>query len=456
MTDMDWQAFGAEHPGLLLLAVFLTAFAESLAFIGLVVPGVVMLVVLAGAAQWAGVSVWLLLSAGFFGALIGDVLSFYWGAHRREGIWAASYLKRYQPWLQRGTVFFERWGWASILVGRFVGPVRPVMPAVAGVLGMSARRFWVVDLLACVAWAPVYLLPGYLAGQLVDVLPEVSWPLFVLLLIGGSALALMVYFLQAPQRWSFSAKSVRLLGCSLAVLLLLLTLGAWLRWWPVEAVHIAIAQSRLPMLTRAMQWITQLGDAVLLAPFGVCVGVILAWRFSSPFAIRWLGQLCLGLTIYTTLKWVLGVPRPELIAGLSVALPNGPSDPAFPSGHTWMSWLMWLGLVMWVPWPKGRARQSLIVVAGLIAVCISCSRLYLGVHWWPDVMAGATGAFLQALLVRHYVFGAGVHFRRDAEGKADLGVNLLEPIRGLGARNLALVLLLAWSVCVLVVTFARF
>lgn len=456
MMDMNWQAFGAEHPSVLLLAVFLTAFAESLAFVGLVVPGVVVLVVLAGAAQWAGISVWLLLSVGFLGALIGDVLSFYWGARYRDGIWAVSYLKRYQSWLQRGTAFFERWGWASILVGRFVGPVRPIMPVVAGVLGMPPRRFWLVDVLACVAWAPAYLLPGYLAGQVVGVLPAVSWPLAALFALFGTVLMAMVYFLQVPERWSFAGKPTRYLAYASGVVFGLMAVGTLLHWWSVEVVHNALATSRLPALTVFMRWLTHLGDAVILAPFGLCVGLILYWRFSLSLALRWFLQLLLGLLFYTGLKWILGVPRPDPALGLSVALQASPFDPAFPSGHTWMSWLIWLGLVMWVPWPQGRIRKSLVLIGGCFALGISCSRLYLGVHWWPDVMASAVGALLQALLARHYFFGGGGRLPGIGFLTNDVVVNLPEQMRGAGARNLALMLMLAWSVCAVMVFLLRF
>lgn len=423
MMSFDWHSVAVKHPGLLLLGVFLVAFAESLAFVGLVVPGVVALVLLAGAAQWAGVSVWLLLAAGFLGALIGDVLSFHWGARKREGIWEAPYLARYQPWLLRGAAFFERWGWASILVGRFVGPVRPVVPVVAGVLGMPARRFWLVDLLACLGWAPVYLLPGYWAGQAVSLVPHLSWPLLWLLLawvatMVALALALSrVRNLESPLVWVV-----------LLVILGLCCLGVVYDWWSVATVHEAIVEARVAALDPYVSLLTHCGDTVIVAAYGLCVALILRAYFSVRLAFDWLCQLAIGGMVFWVAKRVFAIPRPDAALLL---------DPAFPSGHTWMSMLIAFGLVMWIPWPQGLVRRQVVACAVILAGSIAFSRLYLGVHWWTDVLASILGALLQASIARQYVF-------REV-------VNLKGALIGASARNLALFLAAAWLVCSVVV-----
>lgn len=456
MTNLNWHMLGAEHPVWLLIAIFLTAFAESLAFVGLVVPGVVMLVVLGGAAQFAGISLWSLLAVGFLGALIGDVLSYYWGTQRRDGIWEAPYLRRYHPWLLRGADFFQRWGWASIFVGRFVGPVRPVVPVVAGVLGMPARQFWLVDLLACLCWAPVYLLPGYWAGQLVRFLPSFPRPLMALGLCWALTLALLLFLLTDQRRlWRQNCVSL-----ALALGFCVLMIGSIGQWWPISGVHAALSGSRLASLDQFALFVTHCGDVGVLATFALVVSVILAWRFSGTMALQWLCQLALGLVIFWGLKWLLKVPRPEGVLLL---------DPAFPSGHTWLAVLTWSGLALWLPWPQGRVRQIVLVLGGIFAVSIAYSRLYLGVHWWPDVFAGIMGALLQSILAARYVNWRYV-VRSDRERLAhrpgvapivsphldepqgnherELGDKTNNVLFGSSARNLALLLGLAWCLVV--------
>ncbi|WP_197910446.1 DedA family protein [Desulfosarcina ovata] len=70
-----------------------------------------------------------------------------------------------------GAAFFKRHGSKSVLFGRFVGPVRPVIPVVAGMLGMQPRQFFIVNVLLAVGWALAYVLPGVFFGTS----PAVAW-----------------------------------------------------------------------------------------------------------------------------------------------------------------------------------------------------------------------------------------------------------------------------------------
>jgi len=56
----------------------------------------------------------------------------------------------------------------SVVVGRFIGPVRPVIPLVAGAMGMQLPLFLAVNVSSALLWSPVYILPGYLLGAAVD------------------------------------------------------------------------------------------------------------------------------------------------------------------------------------------------------------------------------------------------------------------------------------------------
>jgi len=57
----------------------------------------------------------------------------------------------------------------TILVGRFVGPTRPLVPMVAGMLDLPVTKFIVPNLLGCLFWPPIYFLPGILAGAAIDI-----------------------------------------------------------------------------------------------------------------------------------------------------------------------------------------------------------------------------------------------------------------------------------------------
>ena len=53
----------------------------------------------------------------------------------------------------------------GIFVGRFIGPVRALLPLVAGSLGMQIKKFILIELISGFFWVSVYILPGYFAGK---------------------------------------------------------------------------------------------------------------------------------------------------------------------------------------------------------------------------------------------------------------------------------------------------
>lgn len=160
--------------------VFSVAMLESLAVIGLVIPGVAIMFTigaLIGSGSLNFVSSTLYAAAG---ASVGDALSFALGWHYKEKIVHLTFLKPHQNLLKKGHVFFEKYGVYSILIGRFIGPVRAIVPLVAGILGMPIKQYIPINILASMLWAPAYLLPGFLLTSAIYSLPKewvAFWPL---------------------------------------------------------------------------------------------------------------------------------------------------------------------------------------------------------------------------------------------------------------------------------------
>ena len=57
----------------------------------------------------------------------------------------------------------------TILIGRFVGPTRPLVPMVAGMLDLPVAKFMLPNIIGCLLWPPLYFLPGILAGAAIDI-----------------------------------------------------------------------------------------------------------------------------------------------------------------------------------------------------------------------------------------------------------------------------------------------
>ncbi|MFK0569673.1 DedA family protein [Endozoicomonas sp.] len=176
--------------------IAIVACLESLVVVGIVLPGIAMLFALAAIAGAAGSAVYPILLWAFLGAIIGDGVSFllgYFCHDRVRGWWP---FNRHPQWLERGEAFFQRYGILSVVIGRFVGPVRPVIPAIAGMMGMRPGYFFSVNFISALAWAPVYLLPGYLAGAALQWRDQISDQLLAALMVLGLGLLglLVIWF----------------------------------------------------------------------------------------------------------------------------------------------------------------------------------------------------------------------------------------------------------------------
>ncbi len=151
------------HPLLLWLLVFSVACSESLALVGLLVPGTVLMLALAVIATASAAQLALSLSAALAGAIVGDWLSYALGWHYRHQLdsWP-----RLGTQLHRARRFFARYGALGVFCARFIGPLRPLVPLVAGACAMPRRKFIIANVSSALLWSAAYLLPGSLWQQL--------------------------------------------------------------------------------------------------------------------------------------------------------------------------------------------------------------------------------------------------------------------------------------------------
>ena len=177
---LEWVSANPHWAGLI---VFLMAFAESLAVVGMVVPGVAVMFAVgaligAGALDFQTMVLWAVL-----GAVAGDGLSFWLGKrYQRQltGLWP---FNKHPAMLEKGMAFFQRYGGKSVAIGRFFGPVRAVIPLVAGMMNMSAGAFLFANVISALVWAPAYLLPGMAFGASMELASEVALRLVILLVV---------------------------------------------------------------------------------------------------------------------------------------------------------------------------------------------------------------------------------------------------------------------------------
>ena len=420
--------------------VFLIALAESLAIVGMVVPGVVMMFA-AGALIGAGaVDFWPMYWLAVAGAVAGDGLSFWLGRalqDRVTGIWPFS---RHPESLERGVEFFRRYGGKSVAIGRFFGPVRAVIPLVAGMLSMPPWRFVLANVASALAWAVAYLAPGIVFGASLELASEVAFrlvglvlALVILLWFAGWAghriflriqplsSELVQWLLRRQERPGMAGRMAAALAdpdhpearglavlagvLVLATIVFGLLLGGVLGTAPFAGADRFVGEwlssLRTPVADHLMVLLTAPGDSWWLAL--VALAVFAALRIDDRrSAWYWMAAVAFAFVAPMLVKFALQVPRPHT--------PEGYSQWGFPSAHALRTVVIYgfLAVVASSLSPAG-SRWPYYLVAMLMAVLVGFSRVYLGVHWLSDVLGGVVLGLL-------WVAALGIAYRHHPHG----------------------------------------
>ncbi len=143
----------------------LITFGESLVVIGAFFPATALMILAGSLAAVGLLDPAQLLFWCIAGAVGGDAVSFWLG--RAAGPRGARHrlLRPHRRSVARARLFIRRYGVLSILICRFLGPVRAVLPTIAGMMSMGHQRFQVANVVSALVWVPVMLAPGYLATR---------------------------------------------------------------------------------------------------------------------------------------------------------------------------------------------------------------------------------------------------------------------------------------------------
>lgn len=150
------------------LVVFLFAAGESLAVIGAFVPATVVLIAMGALIGVSGIEFWPVWVGTAAGAVAGDLISYWFGLRFKDQARKVWPLSRYPNMYERGESFFRKWGPWSLFIGRFFGPVRGMVPLVAGVFEMPFVLFLLANIASAMIWAFALLAPGFAALQMIQ------------------------------------------------------------------------------------------------------------------------------------------------------------------------------------------------------------------------------------------------------------------------------------------------
>ncbi|MFJ7436496.1 DedA family protein [Methylorubrum thiocyanatum] len=136
------------------------AFCESLAVLSLLVPATAILLGVGALIGSSDLPFWPMVIGAGIGAGLGDWVSYEVGFYYKDGIKRLWPMSRHPEMTAKAEGFLRRWGAGAILIGRFIGPARAVVPLVAGSFGLRRIPFQLANWSSAFVWAFVLLAPG--------------------------------------------------------------------------------------------------------------------------------------------------------------------------------------------------------------------------------------------------------------------------------------------------------
>ena len=407
--------------------IFLISFLESVVFLGAVVPGT-LLILFAGFASAQGIlDISDLIWFAAVGASLGDVVSFYLG---NKGV---RFFNVENKLLRTSKKFFKAHGGKSLLLGKFSGPLRSMVPFVAGLSHMPLKPFLFWNIASAFLWATSLLLLGYFFGSAIDSLE--FWitrtGVFILALL---FLAVVLWFIikqsdvffnhlkrlgvfiadklavsPAVQRFTshhtllfqFIARRLkRHAFTGLPLSMICLVLG--LTWFTVFGLTTKVINSDTIVnfditvahflnsypsdgLTVFFFWITELGSgAVIILGTLVTAGILLLRYRQSYLLPLFVTLLGTELSVYL-MKMFVQRDRFEF-----TTLNYTENIFSFPSEHAALAVALYgfIAYVLLRVTYNWRKRIIIIFWITLLILGIGLSQLYLKVHFLSDVLGG--------------------------------------------------------------------
>lgn len=413
------------HPNFAYITIFLVSLTESLFLMGLIVPGSTIMIGIGAILATAELNIKIVLILAIVGAILGDGISFWIGRYYNEKIKNIWPFYKHPHFFKKGEKFFNKHGNKSIIIARFVGPVRPIVPAIAGMLNMSPLHFTLINIISAIGWAFAYLLPGYFLGTSIAVIGTISvrlaiiifivllflWILFnISIKIVSYAQNILPFQIEKLRRFSLiysekrSALSKVLLflfgkqsrddplfvmltfSSLISVFITIIILIDVLIKGPINSLNISInhffQSIRVLWVDNLFVCITSIGDFSVVVMLALAVLLILIIKRCYITAAFWGITFAGGIIIENILKWLLHLPRP-------VNIYEGVTSFSFPSGHVTRVtvFLIFLAILLSIN-SKTIFRWLSFTISLFIIFFIALSRLYLGVHWFSDVLGG--------------------------------------------------------------------
>ncbi|KTD60208.1 Legionella secretion system protein Y [Legionella sainthelensi] len=430
----DWLQ---QNPHWSLFITFLISLTESLAIIGSIVPGSVTMTAIGILAGSGIMRVDLTLLAAILGAVAGDSLSYALGYYYSEQLIDMWPFKKYPKWLQYGKDFFKAHGGKSVLVGRFVGPLRSIIPVIAGILHMKQWHFLVANVLSAIGWSLLYVMPGVVLGAASHELStENATHLFLLILIllagiwlislifkwlikqlnsflklslhnlwlkfKNNSLLASVYQALTPknEKDHYPTASLVLIAffciISFTILLGLTIKTSWLSYINLP-IYLFFQSFNTTTLKVFFIFCTQLTSTITIVSFFIISTCWFIYQKKISTLIYLLSLITFNCLLILLLKFFVYVPRPT---GILVVMP----DSSFPAINIEIATALYGFILFYIKSTYDLFTNVLKSIMYALLGLSGLGAIYLGDYWFTDIIAsyfaGAAICLVHCLVYR--------------------------------------------------------
>lgn len=383
------------------LVILLAALLETAPLFGMLIPGQLIIVIGGLLVKLKILEIGDVILIAALGAIIGDCIAFYLG-HRYGYSFITKFGKYFflkeERFNKIKPLITENLG-KTLIVGRFNSLTRALAPFLAGASKITFLKFLTYNIIGGFCWSVVFVVIGYLFGASYETLaPRLGH--YVLLATIISIILIYIYKYLDRNKHIFAHYHLYALVINISSLLLFAKLiedvlsQKIITKWDIWLNQIMSTYWQ-PLLNKIMLNITDIGSPSVLIILSTILLVYLLFQKKIYYSLLLLFSMAGGLVLELLMKYIIQRPRP--LDGLLTI-----SSYSFPSGHAIMS-LIFFSLIIYFfrdSFHNNNLKKLFLSCNIILIFLISFSRVYLGVHWLSDILAGwLLGLFWLTLII---------------------------------------------------------
>lgn len=389
-----------EHGGYAFL--FLSTVIEGVPIIGQFIPGHTIVLISGFLAKLDILNIYVVSVIVVFSAMVGDFIGFSLG--RKYGFESltrfGSYFSIKKEYLDKVLNLVRTNTIKTIILGRFSPVTRTLSPFIVGASGIDVKRFWLYDFISVLIWSTVSLAIGYIFGASYHQVSVVFGKYILISILVG---VFMIWF------YRFINKQFHIFAKYELITLCLNLFGLYLFFKTIQdaltdkvfLLELDLYVNNFFQMNATDFWLDFMNIVTnIFSPLpltAICLVWLLYFIHQKKYHYVIITSLSLGGGYILTflIKNIVLRIRPENAAIIETGY-------SFPSGHA-VTATIFFAIVIYFFVLRVRSivlRELLVVACVFIALLVSFSRVYLGVHWLSDVFAGiGLGLFWVTLII---------------------------------------------------------